>query len=210
MPAWYVHMESARETVNRLRDGDIPPGFPIGAPRPETSARSATPGATTSRSGRSGPTCSTCCPTSPTPRADASARSSSGCSTCGDGSTKSSSASGRSGSGRIDQRRPARDPADRWPVQPVRRDPRRAERGGHRRLQGPGRQHGRLVRRADLGVPAGASRTRRSTGRTSSTTGARTSSRSCCSARRGPRSTPRRPMTSASTRRPGWRSPSAG
>lgn len=31
MPAWYVHMESARETVNRLRDGDIPPGFPIGA-----------------------------------------------------------------------------------------------------------------------------------------------------------------------------------
>jgi hypothetical protein len=29
MPAWYVHMESARETVNRLRDGDIPPGFPI-------------------------------------------------------------------------------------------------------------------------------------------------------------------------------------
>ncbi|MDQ2870141.1 MAG: hypothetical protein M3S32_05320 [Acidobacteriota bacterium] len=31
MPAWYVHMESARETVNRLRDGDIPPGFPISA-----------------------------------------------------------------------------------------------------------------------------------------------------------------------------------
>lgn len=31
MPAWYVHMESAREMVNRLRDGDIPPGFPIGA-----------------------------------------------------------------------------------------------------------------------------------------------------------------------------------
>jgi hypothetical protein len=31
MPAWYVHMESARETVNRLRDGDVPPGFPIGA-----------------------------------------------------------------------------------------------------------------------------------------------------------------------------------
>lgn len=31
MPAWYVHMESARETVNRLRDGDIPSGFPISA-----------------------------------------------------------------------------------------------------------------------------------------------------------------------------------
>lgn len=31
MPAWFVHMESARETVNRLRDGDIPPGYPIDA-----------------------------------------------------------------------------------------------------------------------------------------------------------------------------------
>ena len=31
MPAWYVHMEAAREIANRLRDGDIPPGFPIDA-----------------------------------------------------------------------------------------------------------------------------------------------------------------------------------
>lgn len=31
MPGWYVHMEAARETVNRLRDGDVPPDFPISA-----------------------------------------------------------------------------------------------------------------------------------------------------------------------------------
>ena len=29
MPAWYVHMEAAHETAKRLRDGDVPPGFPI-------------------------------------------------------------------------------------------------------------------------------------------------------------------------------------
>jgi hypothetical protein len=29
MPGWYVHMEAARETAQRLRDGDVPSGFPI-------------------------------------------------------------------------------------------------------------------------------------------------------------------------------------
>ncbi len=29
MPGWYVHMEGARKTAQRLRDGDIPSGFPI-------------------------------------------------------------------------------------------------------------------------------------------------------------------------------------
>ncbi len=29
MPGWYVHTEAARETANRLRDGVVPPGFPI-------------------------------------------------------------------------------------------------------------------------------------------------------------------------------------
>jgi hypothetical protein len=30
MPAWYVHMEAARQIAERLRQGEIPPGFPIG------------------------------------------------------------------------------------------------------------------------------------------------------------------------------------
>jgi hypothetical protein len=30
MPAWYVHMEAARQIAERLRLGEIPPGFPIG------------------------------------------------------------------------------------------------------------------------------------------------------------------------------------
>jgi hypothetical protein len=31
MPAWYVHMEAARQIADRLRNGDVPPGFPVGA-----------------------------------------------------------------------------------------------------------------------------------------------------------------------------------
>lgn len=30
MPGWYVHMEAAHETADRLRSGAVPPGFPIG------------------------------------------------------------------------------------------------------------------------------------------------------------------------------------
>jgi hypothetical protein len=29
MPGWYVHMEAAHETAERLRSGSVPPGFPI-------------------------------------------------------------------------------------------------------------------------------------------------------------------------------------
>ncbi|MEV7096779.1 hypothetical protein AB0M80_28395 [Amycolatopsis sp. NPDC051045] len=29
MPGWYVHLEAAKQTAQRLRDGDIPPGFPL-------------------------------------------------------------------------------------------------------------------------------------------------------------------------------------
>lgn len=29
MPGWYVHMEAAKQTAQRLRDGDVPPNFPI-------------------------------------------------------------------------------------------------------------------------------------------------------------------------------------
>ncbi|GAB3900698.1 hypothetical protein GCM10029964_088440 [Kibdelosporangium lantanae] len=29
MPGWYVHLEAAKQTAQRLRDGDIPSGFPL-------------------------------------------------------------------------------------------------------------------------------------------------------------------------------------
>jgi hypothetical protein len=31
MPGWYVHVEAAHDTARRLRDGDVPPTFPITA-----------------------------------------------------------------------------------------------------------------------------------------------------------------------------------
>jgi len=31
MPGWYVHMEAAHETAERLRSGSLPPGFPLSA-----------------------------------------------------------------------------------------------------------------------------------------------------------------------------------
>ncbi|GAA4491664.1 zinc dependent phospholipase C family protein [Microbacterium panaciterrae] len=31
MPGWYVHMEAAHDTAQRLRDGDVPGGFPVSA-----------------------------------------------------------------------------------------------------------------------------------------------------------------------------------
>ena len=31
MPGWYVHMEVARQTAERLRAGHVPPGIPIDA-----------------------------------------------------------------------------------------------------------------------------------------------------------------------------------
>ncbi|WP_345800297.1 zinc dependent phospholipase C family protein [Microbacterium sp. AZCO] len=36
MPGWYVHLEAAHDTAGRLRDGDIPPGFPVSAADAQT------------------------------------------------------------------------------------------------------------------------------------------------------------------------------
>lgn len=32
MPGWYIHMESAKKTADRLRAGNVPPSFPGGVP----------------------------------------------------------------------------------------------------------------------------------------------------------------------------------
>ena len=96
MPAWYVHMESARRTALRLENGTLPANFPIDATEAKGPRRDLPPLAQLPRPRRrSGPTCSTCCPTTRTTRtatrrARRSARSSAGSSGSGTRSTRTS------------------------------------------------------------------------------------------------------------------------
>ena len=68
MPAWYVHMESARRTALRLRPGRYRATFPSMSLRRSGSVPSAIAGATISPSVPLGRTSSTCCPTTPMTR----------------------------------------------------------------------------------------------------------------------------------------------
>ena len=63
MPAWYVHIEAAAETMQRLKDG-VPAGSPLTQAQANDLFAAAHATATTSRPERSGPTSSTCCRTS--------------------------------------------------------------------------------------------------------------------------------------------------
>jgi len=41
MPGWYIHMEAAKKMTDRLRAGDVPPGFPGGAAAAQTLGQNA-------------------------------------------------------------------------------------------------------------------------------------------------------------------------